>query len=108
MEQQRTKSQNRSEHKLFQEAANECVAHGITMKPILEACDIYPTSHTMKDIFREIGRVKFGKESTADLTTVENMQVAEEFIKILSDVSQGNIALVFPSQFQSEEYLENL
>ena len=104
----RTLAQNRSEHKLFQETADECVAHGLTTKMLLTNFEVYPTATTIKDIWREIGRIKFGRESTADLTTVENMEVFKEFRQLFIDISHGEIVLNFPSYLTSDEYLTEL
>jgi ABC-type molybdate transport system substrate-binding protein len=107
-EKKRTLAQNRSEHKLFQETADECVGHGVTMKMLLENFEIYPTAHSIKDIWREIGRIKYGKDSTADLTTVENMEVFKEFRQLFINLSGGEIDLTFPSYLSSDEYLESI
>ena len=68
---QRTAQQNKAIHKYFSEVAMELNNAGIGMKEFIRDFEIDVTPNAVKDIFRAIGKVKYGKESTADLTTTE-------------------------------------
>lgn len=67
----RTTRQNRSLHKWFEEVSRECNNSGIDMKVLVSNLRVDTTPESIKSIFREIGRLKYGKVSTADLTTKE-------------------------------------
>lgn len=103
-ERKRTLRQNRSLHKFFNEAACELNACGVTMKVLLDTLDVEHTSHSVKAVFRAIGRAKFGKISTADLTTKELNETFEELARLFA---QNGIYMLFPSVENSEEYLNS-
>ncbi len=100
----RTLRQNRAVHKFFNEAACELNARGITMKVLLDTLDVEHTSHSVKSIFRAIGRVKCGKTSTADLTTVELQECFEELARLFA---QNGLVMNFPSYEDTKEYLSS-
>jgi len=77
---QRTNQQNRSLHKLCQQVADTMVEYGLDLNVV---ADVPATRETVKALFREMGRKMYGKESTADLTTVEIQQVFEVFAKAI-------------------------
>lgn len=91
----RTIRQNKSIHKWFEEVSRECNDRGIDMKVLVENLRVDTTPESIKDIFREIGRAKYGKHSTADLTTKELMECYEEFNRLLGTHS---LHIGFPSQ----------
>jgi hypothetical protein len=51
--------------------SRECNNSGIDMKVLVSNLRVDTTPESIKSIFREIGRLKYGKVSTADLTTKE-------------------------------------
>lgn len=57
---------------------------GIPYKVLIANLSIDHTEESIKNIFREIGRAKFGKSSTSYLTTKECIECYEEFNRILS------------------------
>lgn len=85
--QQRTPSQNRSLHKFCTNVAQEAKANGLTMQVILaQTLELEPTMEGIKAIFRQIGKSRFGKESTKDLTTKELQEVYEIFNLFLAEL----------------------
>lgn len=91
----RTDKQNRAIHVFFNEVSRECNDRGIDMKVLVENLRVDTSPESIKDIFRQIGFVKYGKKSTADLTTKELMDCYEEFNRLLG---QSSLHIPFPSQ----------
>lgn len=101
-EKTRSKLQNNSLHKYCRELASELSGSGITMKMLLENFDLDCTEFSIKEIFRQIGKQKFGKIHTSDFTTKE-MQTAYE--EVNRQVSLKGISLMWPS---NEKFRENI
>lgn len=91
---QRTDQQNKAMHHYFFEVSCELNNAGIGMRKFLENFEIDVTPQSVKDVFRAIGKAKYGKESTADLTTTELQGCWEEFNRALGDKA---ISIPFPS-----------
>ena len=104
----RSNQQNKSLHKYCEQMANECVAHGLTTAVILQNLQVYPTMESIKDILRQIGKVKFQKESTADWTSQELQAVFTEFYQHMIEITNGTIDIPWPSLENSNEYLQAL
>jgi hypothetical protein len=69
---------------------------GITHRKFLEIMDeIDNTPETIKAVFRNYGKAKWGKKSTADLTTKEVREIFDEFTRNLSKIG---IYVPFPSE----------
>ena len=100
----RTKKQNRAAHKFFKELSDELNNAGISQKLLIEGLEVEHTEHSVKSVFRAIGRAKFGKLSTADLTTKELHETFEEMSRICARLG---IVIGFPSYEDSEEYLQS-
>lgn len=90
----RTDKQNRAIHTWFTEVSRECNDRGVDMKVLVENLRVDTSPESIKDIFRQIGSVKYGKKSTADLTTKELMDCYEEFNRLLG---QSSLHIPFPS-----------
>lgn len=103
-ERKRTLKQNKSIHKFFEEASVELNNADISLKVLLETLEVEHTAESVKSIFRAIGRAKFGKVSTADLTTKELNETFEELARLFA---KNGIHILFPSVENSEEYLES-
>lgn len=58
---------------------------GIPYKVLIANIRIDHTEESIKNILREIGRVKFGKDSTAKWTTKECQEIYEDFNRITSE-----------------------
>lgn len=97
----RTQRQNRSLHLWFQEISRECNNSGIDMKVLVSNLRVDTTPESIKAIFREIGKVKFGKVSTADLTTKEVNECFEEFNRLLG---LNGLHISFPSYTDLIDY----
>lgn len=95
MEKQRTLQQNKSLHVYFSEVARELNNQGITVDVLLQNMEVDISEHLVKDMFREIGRKKFGKTSTAHLTTKELQECWEEINRHLAPLE---IHVPYPSQ----------
>lgn len=103
-ERKRTLKQNKAIHKFFQEAADELNNAGISQILLLEGLEVEHTFYSVKALFRAIGRAKFGKVSTADLTTKELQETFEEMQRLFA---RFGISMGFPSYEDSEEYLRS-
>ena len=79
----RTNLQNKSLHKWFEEVSRECNNSGIDMKVLVSNLRVDTTPESVKSVFREIGKVKYGKSSTAELTTKEGNECFEECNRLL-------------------------
>ena len=75
----RTLSQNKALHRYTEIISIKMNDAGITQKELVgsfkEGFELPITEHMIKDIFREVGKAMFKKESTADLTTTEISEV---------------------------------
>lgn len=80
-ERQRTISQNKSLHKYCDTIAGKMNDAGLTQRELVgrfrEGFELPVTMGMIKDIFREVGKAMFKKESTKDLTTIEVKKVYE-------------------------------
>jgi hypothetical protein len=100
---QRSDKQNKSLHKYCSNLAETLNSAGITHRKFLGIMDeVENTPETIKAVFRNYGKAKWGKKSTADLTTKEVMEIYEEFTRNLSKIG---IYEPFPSS-DSKNQLE--
>jgi len=101
----RTNQQNKAIHVFFEEVANTLNDSGLSMQLFLNDFEIDFSKEMIKGIFRTIGRHKFGKESTADWTTIELQDAYEEFNR---HMSKYGIHIPFPSYAAEydEEFLK--
>lgn len=76
---QRTLQQNAALHKWCELMATQMNDAGYTQRQLVgqfkDGFELPVTEHMVKDIFREVGRAMFKKDSTADLTTTEVQEV---------------------------------
>ncbi len=91
----RTPKQNNALHEFCIQLAAELNDHGIGQKIFLQYFEIDNSMESIKNVFREIGRLKYGKKSTADLTTKELQDIYEE---INRQTSKLGIHVPFPSE----------
>lgn len=100
----RTPQQNKAMHVYFEEVADLLNESGISVQLFLKDFEIDYSKEMIKGIWRRIAEKKFGKESTADLTTRELQDIFEEFNR---QVSKHGIHLPFPSAVADfdEEFL---
>ena len=103
-EKRRTLKQNKALHKYCAEAAEECSRVGLFVQALVRNIEVDVSPELIKEMWRGIARVKFGKKSTADLTTKEFVQVGEEVGRHLA---QFGIELSFPSEEDTDEYLKS-
>jgi hypothetical protein len=101
----RSYRQNKSLHMLCQQIADYCVETGITTEVITRNFEVYPSMETIKDMFRQVGKEKFGKNSTANLTTVELQQCYEEVSRHISEITGEYF--VWPSEENRLEALQS-
>lgn len=102
----RTRQQEKSYHKGFQNIADILIENNITLNMVIKNLEIRPTKENVKDIFRAIAKAKYGVKSTADLQTNQVDAVWEELVKAISETT--GIFVNFPSQENTESYLESL
>jgi hypothetical protein len=83
---QRSPAQNKAIHGWFKAIAITLNEAGYSVRDfynMLESVGVDNTEKTVKDAFRAIGKKQYARESTADLTTKECTDVAEELNRIL-------------------------
>ena len=98
----RTLQQNKSLYKYFSQVATELNNHGIGLKIALQDLEVDVTDHNIKSMFKSILLTKFGKTSTADMTTKELNECYDEMNRHFSKLG---IQVDFPSQENTENYL---
>ena len=101
---QRSSAQNNSLHLYCQELSSVLNERGITQEVFVRGLEVDNSPDSVKAVFRELGRVKYGKLSTADLTTKEMSSIYEEFNR---HTSKLGIHLPWPSiESESLNYYE--
>lgn len=100
----RTNQQNKSLHKYLDELSRELNLQGIDVKVMVKNLRVDATPEMMKEIFRSIAKEKFQVSSTADLSTKQLTECYEEMNRLTSSMG---IAISFPSQENTEEYLSS-
>lgn len=103
-EKRRTLKQNKALHKYCSEAAEECARVGLSVQALVRNIEADVSSELIKELWRAIARVKYGKTSTADLTTKEFVEVGNEVGRHLASFG---IELSFPSEEETDEYLKS-
>lgn len=95
-EKKRTLSQNNALHLYCEMLYQKLSFAGITQKKFLSIMDEIDNSpKSIKAVFREYGKAKYGKTSTADLTTKEMSDIYEEFNRNLSKIG---VYVAWPSE----------
>lgn len=105
----RSLTQNKALHKYCEMVAHELSNNGHTMQDVVKVItrvEITPTTENVKEIlWREIQKALFGKKSTTELTTAEVNRVYEVMSMFLA--REFEISLPFPSEENTQEYLES-
>jgi len=96
-ENKRSNKQNNSLHLYFDQTADYCNEHGISVPMIINSFELDMTGHIMKSIFQKIGEQKFGKAKTSTWTTKELQIVWEEFNRQISSNLEEPFSIPFPS-----------
>jgi len=99
-----TNQQRKATHKYFEEVARELNNQGIDVQVLVKNLRVDATPEMIKNIYRAIGKEKFGITSTEELTTSQVTQCYEEMNRLLA--SEG-CHIAFPSQENTEEYLKS-
>lgn len=102
--QSRTNPQNRALHKWCTEMADELNNAGITMQAYVRNIQVDNTMESVKMVWRAIAKEKYGKTSTASLTTKELQEVWEEMNR---HNAFFGIYMPFPSQELTDNYLQS-
>lgn len=100
----RTGQQNKSLYKYLEELSRELNNAGIDVKVMVKNLKVDSTPEMMKVIFKAIAYEKYQVTSTADLTTKQLTECYEEMNRLTSSVG---VAIPFPSQENTEEYLSS-
>lgn len=100
----RTIQQNKSIHSWFNEVSRELNNAGIDYQVLVKGLRVDSTPELIKATFRQIGLVKYGKKSTAELTTTELQGCWEEMNRLLASVG---IHCPYHSQENTEEYMNS-
>lgn len=104
-ERKRTGKMNRSLHKWCAELSVELQNSGVPMEVFVHNIEADYTMEAVKEVFRAFGRVKFQKDHTSELTTVEMQDVYKEMSR---HVAQFGIHMAWPSEEESDSYLQSL
>lgn len=99
-----TNQQRKATHKYFEEVARELNNQGIDVQVLVKNLRVDATPEMIKNIYRAIGKEKFGITSTEELTTSQVTQCYEEMNRLLASVG---CYITFPSQENTEEYLNS-
>lgn len=99
-----TSQQRKATHKYFEEVARELNNQGIDVKVLVSNLRVDATPEMVKNIYRAIGKEKFGITSTEELTTTQVTQCYEEMNRLLASVG---CHVAFPSQENTDEYLRS-
>jgi hypothetical protein len=81
---QRTNLQNRSLHLYCQQLADTLNEAGIGQQVLLQGLEIDNSAESIKSLFRSLGRSKYAKNSTSELTTKEMSGIYDEITRHLS------------------------
>ena len=110
MEKQRTISQNKSLHKMFDEVARAMLEQGIERKTVVQDLDTFSCpidAAFIKEVWRAIMFTQTGKQSTTEMTTSEIDKVYDTFNLFLGE--NYGVHIPFPS-FEAmtlAEYYDN-
>lgn len=88
--------QRKSIHKGCQNIADILIENGIPLNIILKNIEVRPTMHSIKDIFRAIGKSKYGIDSTEELKSNQIDPIWEELVKAVSETT--GIFIQFPAR----------
>ena len=94
IEKQRTISQNKAMYQYFKDVAREANNAGIDVRAFVKNIEASVTPTLVKAVWVAISKAMFGKEHTAELTTVEVPKVYEEVNK---HIAQWGLEISFPS-----------
>lgn len=98
---QRTNQQNKSLHKYCSEVADTLNESGISVLVFFQGLEVDFTAEMIKSIIRRIGKVKYGKDSTANLNTIELTVCWEEFNRHLAN--KTGLHIPWPSKENNDE-----
>lgn len=93
-QEQRTIQQNKAMHKYFAEVAEALNEMGLAQSVFYENIEADYTKENIKELWRSFARIKYGKDSTVDLSTIEVTEIYEEVNRHLS---KFGIHIPFPS-----------
>lgn len=106
----RSNRQNKALHTYLTLIARELENQGQTMNGVVKllgTIEIPPTKESVKTIiWKPIQNTLYSKKSTTELTTAEVTKVYEVMSQFLAN--QFQISIPFPSEEDSEEYLQSL
>jgi len=90
-EKEKTRQQEKSYHKLFQQIADHCIAHGIDMKMAMEMVERHRPevdAKFVKSTWRAILKSKTGKTSTIEQTTTDIKNIQPEFAELWTSITK--------------------
>lgn len=93
-EKQKSRLQEKSYHKLFQQIADHCVAHGIDLKMAMDQINKYEVAVTpefVKSTWRSILYTQTGKRSTTEQTKDDVKNVQRDFAELWKDITKEEI-----------------
>lgn len=103
-EKQRSAAQNRALHKYCAELANELNGCGISLSVFVKDIEVDHTMESVKALWRAFAKVKYGKTSTAELTSPEINAIYEE---VNRHIAKFGIHMAFPSADNTDEALQS-
>lgn len=90
----KTRKQEKSYHKLFEQIADYCVAHNINLKMALEKINKYEPAVTpefVKSSWRAILKAQTGKDSTKEQTKEDVRLVQRDFAQLWLEITGERI-----------------
>ena len=100
---QRTNQQNKALHKGCQNIADLLIENNVTLTAVLQHLEIRPSMETIKSLYRDIAKAKYGVTSTTQLEKKQIDEVWEDLAKAVSEAT--GVYIPFPSEESREEYL---
>lgn len=94
--------QRKSIHKGCQNIADILIENGVSLNAVIKNIEIRPTMHSVKDIFRAIGKSKYGVDSTEELKSTQIDPIWEELVKGVSEIT--GVEINFPSREMTDDY----
>jgi hypothetical protein len=102
--QKRSNQQNRALHKYCTEVAVELNNAGIAHSVFYRDIEADYTMENIKELWRSFARIKYGKTSTAELTTREINEIYDECNR---HIAKFGIHIAFPSYQELINYDEH-
>jgi hypothetical protein len=93
---QRTTTQNSALHKGCEQIADVLIENNVTLAEVIDHLEVRPSMESIKALYRDIAKSKYGVTSTTQLESNQITQIWEDLAHAVGLVTGVNIE--FPSQ----------